>query len=107
MELTYKITFSMKASKDYQELVCQGYKDKVDLLLSELSVDPASPPSKRLKGRYSNLYSRILNSVDRIVHSLEHCAEGYDGVVNILRMCTDYQGILPAFLFRSRIPESR
>lgn len=58
MELTYKITFSMKASKDYQELVRQGNKDKVDLLLSELSVDPASPPPKRLKGRYSTISIR-------------------------------------------------
>ncbi len=100
MELTYKITFSKKVLKDYQELVRQGNKDKVDLILSELSIDPASPPSKRLKGRYSNLYSRLLNSVDRIVHSLdEQGAEGYYGVVNILRMRTHYQGILPAFLF--------
>ena len=45
MELTYKITFSMKASKDYQELVCQGYKDKVDYYSRNcLSIPPLRHP---------------------------------------------------------------
>lgn len=100
MELTYKITFSRKASKVYRELERQGYKDKVDSILAELSIDPISLPSKRLKGRYSHLYSRRLNAVDRIVYSIEEQGvEGYDGVVNVLRMRTHYDGILPAFIF--------
>ena len=49
MELTYKITFSRKASKDDRELERQGYKDKVDSILAELSIDPIFLPSKRLK----------------------------------------------------------
>ena len=49
MELTYKITFSRKASIVYRELERQGYKDKVDSILVELSIDPIFLPSKRLK----------------------------------------------------------
>lgn len=41
-----------------------------------------------------------MNAVDRIVYSIEEqWAEGYDGVVNVLRMCTHYDGILPALIF--------
>ena len=41
-----------------------------------------------------------MNAVDRIVYSIEaQGAEGYDGVVNVLRMRTHYDGILPAFIF--------
>ena len=49
MELIYKITFSKKASKDYRELERQGYKDKVDSILAEQSIDPIFLPFKRLK----------------------------------------------------------
>ena len=100
MELTYKVTLSKKASKDYRELERQSYKDKVDGILDELSKNPTSAPSKRLKGHYSNLYWRRLNAVDRIVYSIECLdVDGYEGVVNILRMRTHYEGVLPAFLF--------
>ena len=47
--MIYKITFSKKASKDYRELERQGYKDKVDSILVELSIDPIFLPFKRLK----------------------------------------------------------
>ena len=97
--MTYKITFSMKAAKDYKELERQGYKEKVDSILMEISVSPRSS-SKRLKGRYSNLYSDRLNAVDRIVYSIEDSPfEQYEDVINVLRMRTHYEGILPSFLF--------
>lgn len=47
--MIYKITFSKKALKDYRELERQGYKDKVDSILVELSIDPIFLPFKRLK----------------------------------------------------------
>ena len=41
-----------------------------------------------------------MNAVDRIVYSIECLdVDGYEGVVNILRMRTQYEGVLPAFLF--------
>lgn len=97
--MTYKVTFSKKASKDYRELERRGLKGKVDDILSDIAEHPLSPPSKRLKGRYDYLYSRRLNSADRIVYTIEDTPlDGYDGVVNVVRMRTHYQGIIPAFI---------
>lgn len=97
--MTYLVTFSKEAFKDYQELERRGLKDKVDAILGEISEQPGHPPSKRLRGRYDHLYSRRLSSVDRIVYAIEEMPqEGYDGVVNVLRMRTHYQGMIPAII---------
>ena len=100
--MTYLVTFSKKALKDYEELKRQGLKDKVDSILAEISNDPFSLPSKRLKGEVSDLYSRRLNRVDRIVYSVEEKPDEsfeLDGIINVVRMRTHYQGILPSFIF--------
>jgi len=95
----YQILLSKKAQKDRKELERSGMKEKVEQMLAELSEDPLSPPSKKLKGEASGLYSRRLNAVDRVVFEIDSSPDPkYDGVVRIVRMRTHYGGIVPLFL---------
>lgn len=95
----YKILLSKKAQKDRKELEKEGLWDKAEQILMEISKDPYSPPTKKLKGEAVGLYSRRLNATDRIVFNVED-SKGieYEGIIKIIRMRTHYKGIIPLFL---------
>lgn len=95
----YKILLSKKAQKDRKELEKEGLWDKAEQILTEISKDPYSPPTKKLKGEAAGLYSRRLNATDRIVFSVEDSdGNEYEGIVKIIRMRTHCKGIIPLFL---------
>ena len=97
--MTYLVRLSKKAQKDRKELERSGSKDKVEQILEELSKDPLSPPSKKLKGEASGLYSRRLNITDRAVFEIGNSSDPkYEGVVTVIRLRTHYKGIVPLFL---------
>jgi len=96
--LTYLVTLSKTASKHRDELVCQGYEDKVESILKTISESPFPPNSKALKGQAKGLYSVRVNIQDRIVFEIEpYEGEDYEGVINIISMRTHYKGVIPLF----------
>ena len=96
--MTYLVTLSRVASKHRDELVRQGYGDKVESVLKTLSINPYPPNSKALKGQAKGLYSVRVNIQDRIVFEIEpYDGKEYDGVINIISMRTHYKGIIPLF----------
>ena len=101
MELTYKVTFSKKASKDRKELIREGYEEKLNQIFSELAKNPLAPPSKPLRGEAAGLMSRRLNVKDRIVYEVKPIDDpSYDGEVVLIRLRTHYKGVIPLFLLR-------
>jgi Txe/YoeB family toxin of toxin-antitoxin system len=95
----YRVLLSRKAQKDRAELERSGLKDKVEQMLEELSKDPFSVPSKKLKGEAAGLYSRRLNITDRVVFEVKESSDPrYEGIVRVIRMRTRYKGIAPVFL---------
>jgi len=96
--LTYLVTLSKTASKHRDELVRQGYEDKVESILKTISESPFPPNSKALKGQAKGLYSVRVNIQDRIVFEIEpYEGEDYEGVINIISMRTHYKGVIPLF----------
>ena len=96
--MTYLVTLSKTASKHRDELVRQGYGDKVESILKTLSEDTFPPNSKALKGQAKGLYSVRVNIQDRVVFEIEpYEGEGYEGVISIISMRTHYKGIIPLF----------
>ncbi|MDR1691110.1 MAG: type II toxin-antitoxin system YoeB family toxin [Candidatus Methanoplasma sp.] len=95
----YRILLSKKAKKDLIELERAGSKERVEQMLLDLSEDPFSYPSKKLKGEATGLYSRRLNITDRVVFEIKESPDPkYEGEVRIIRMRTHYKGIVPIFL---------
>lgn len=96
--MTYLVTLSKIASKHRDELVRQGYGEKVESILKIISECPFPPNSKALKGQAKGLYSVRVNIQDRIVFEIEpYEGEDYEGVINIISMRTHYKGIIPLF----------
>lgn len=96
--MTYLVTLSKTASKHRDELVRQGYGDKVDSILKTISEAPLPPNSKDLKGQAKGLYSVRVNIQDRIVFEIEpYDGDEYEAVINIISMRTHYKGIVPLF----------
>ena len=73
--MTYRVLLSRVASKHREELIRQGYGDKVESIFRIISENPFPPNSKALKGQAKGLYSIRVNLQDRIVFEIEP----YDG----------------------------
>ena len=90
---------SRVASKHREELIRQGYGDKVESIFRIISENPFPPNSKALKGQAQGLYSIRVNLQDRIVFEIEpYDGDDYEGIINIISMRTHYKGILPVFM---------
>ncbi len=97
--MTYKVTFSKKASKDRKELIREGYEEKLNQIFSELAENPLAPPSKHLKNEAMGLLSRRLNLKDRIVYEVKPIDDpSYDGEVILIRLRAHHKGAIPLFL---------
>ena len=95
----YGVLLSKKAQKDRLELERSGLKEKVEQILEELSNDPLSSPTKKLKGDASGLYSRRLNIADKVVFEIrESIDQKYEGEIIIIRLRARYKGVVPLFL---------
>jgi Txe/YoeB family toxin of toxin-antitoxin system len=97
----YLVIFTRKGEKDLREVMSSDLREKAIRLLELLKDDPFSPipPYEKLKGRMKEYYSRRLNREHRLVYRiLPSNGPGYRGVVEIVRMKTHYEGIIPLFL---------
>ena len=96
----YLIKFSKNADRDKKLLKSAGLEKKAKLLLDIISEDPFKnpPPYESLVGNLSGFYSRRINIQHRLVYIVyaEQLMENnvsYEGIVQVARMWTHYEGI--------------
>jgi len=85
----WEIVYTHQALKDAKKISHAHLKDKVQVLLAILRVDPMqNPPSfEKLVGDLSGAYSRRIN----IKHRLVYQVYAKEKMVKILRMWTHYE----------------
>lgn len=84
--MSWHIKYSKQAVKDAKKLKAAGLKPKAEQILKSLMNGPSEPPTKKLAGDLSGLYSRRINIQHRIVFQLDKA----DEVIQVLRMWTHY-----------------
>lgn len=96
----YLVKFSKQAEKDKKLLKGAGLERKAKELLNILVVNPFQnpPPYEILVGNLSGFYSRRINLQHRLVYevyndSFVENAMEYEGMVQIARMWTHYDGM--------------
>ena len=96
----YLIKFSKNADKDKKFLKSAGLEKKAKLLLDIIAEDPfKNPPAyESLLGNLSGFYSRRINIQHRLVYIVyaEQLMENnvsYEGIIQVARMWTHYEGI--------------
>jgi Txe/YoeB family toxin of toxin-antitoxin system len=87
--VTWTLAYTRQAQKDAHKLAAAGLKDKAQLLLDLLKVNPfQNPPSyEKLVGDLAGAYSRRINIQHRLVYQVlekEH-------LVKVLRLWTHYE----------------
>ena len=87
--MTWRLVYSMQAQKDARKLASAGLKDKAQLLLNILKVNPfqSPPPFEKLVGDLAGAYSRRINIQHRLVYQVLQD----DQVVKVLRLWTHYE----------------
>jgi Txe/YoeB family toxin of toxin-antitoxin system len=97
----YLVIFTRKGEKYLREVMSSELRERAFDILTLLQDDPfsVSPPYEKLRGRMREYYSRRLNREHRVVYRILPSDDpAYKGVVEIIRMRTHYEGILPLFL---------
>ena len=61
---------SKRAQKDLEELVREGHREKVTVMLQRMEVDPFYPPYEKLSLNLSGKYSRRITIRDRLVYEI-------------------------------------
>lgn len=87
--MTWLLVYTKQAQKDARKLASAGLKDKAQILLEILAVNPfqTPPPYERVVGDLAGAYSRRIN----IQHRLVYQVLDRDRVVKILRLWTHYE----------------
>jgi len=96
----YLVIFTRKGEKDLREVMSSELREKAIHILTLLRADPfsVSLPYEKLKGRMKEYYSRRLNREHRVVYRILPSNDPkYKGIVEVVRMRTHYEGILPLF----------
>ena len=86
--VTWNLVFSKYALKDAKKLSAAGLKEKAQVLLGVLEVDPLQnpPPYEKLVGDLKGTYSRRINIQHRLVYEVFR----KEKTVRVLRMWTHY-----------------
>jgi Txe/YoeB family toxin of toxin-antitoxin system len=90
----YLVTVTKAAERDLMMLKDDNLNRKARELIKILENNPFRTPSpfKKLHGQASNMYSRRLNSKNRLVYEVRESPDReYAGIVNIVRMRTHYR----------------
>jgi toxin YoeB len=85
----WRVVFTRQAHRDARKLAHFGLKEKAQLLLDLLAVDPLRnpPPFERLVGDLAGAFSRRINVQQRLVYEvLER-----ERTVKVIRMWTHYE----------------
>ena len=87
--VTWNLVYSKYALKDAKKLSAAGLKDKAQVLLNILVVDPLQipPPYEKLVGDLKGTYSRRINIQHRLVYEVFR----KEKTVRVLRMWTHYE----------------
>jgi len=85
----WQIIFTRQAQKDAKKLNSSGLRDKAELLLEVIQIDPfcKPPPFEKLVGDLAGAYSRRINIQHRIVYQVIEP----ERIVKVLRMWTHYE----------------
>ena len=86
--MTWNLVFSKYALKDAKKLSAAGLREKAQILLDILEVDPLQnpPPFEKLVGDLKGAYSRRINIQHRLVYEIFR----KEKTVRVLRMWTHY-----------------
>ena len=86
--VTWNLVYSKYAMKDAKKLSAAGLRDKAQLILDILEVDPFKnpPPYEKLVGDLKGAYSRRINIQHRLVYEVFR----KEKTVRVLRMWTHY-----------------
>jgi len=87
--VTWRLAYTRQAQKDAPKLAAAGLKDKAQLLLGVLKVNPFQnpPPYEKLVGDLAGAYSRRINIQHRLVYQVLE----QEQVVKVLRLWTHYE----------------
>ena len=87
--MTWRLAYTRQAQRDAPKLAAAGLKDKAQLLLDVLKVNPFQnpPPYEELVGDLAAAYSRRINFQDRLVYQVLEKEQ----VVKVLRLWTHYE----------------
>jgi Txe/YoeB family toxin of toxin-antitoxin system len=87
--VTWNLVYSKYAVKDAKKLSAAGIRDKAQVLLNILEVEPFRnpPPYEKLVGDLQGAYSRRINIQHRLVYEVFR----KEKTVRILRMWTHYE----------------
>jgi len=85
----WPVRLTKRAAKDARNLSAAGLRDRAEILLSILRVDPfqSPPPYERLKGDMAGAYSRRINIQHRLVYEVREDIR----LVVVLRMWSHYE----------------
>lgn len=87
--MTWRLVYTRQAQKDARKLASAALKDKAQLLLNILKLNPfqSPPPFEKLVGDLAGAYSRRINIQHRLVYQVLQD----DQVVKVLRVWTHYE----------------
>jgi toxin YoeB len=87
--VSWRLFFTKTAQKDATKLVSAGLKDKAQILLGVLVVNPFQnpPPYEKLMGDLAGAYSRRVNIQHRLVYEVQE----KERIVKVLRMWSHYE----------------
>lgn len=87
--MTWRLVYAKQAQKDARKLASAGLKDKAQLLLDILAVNPFQTPApyEKLVGDLAGAYSRRINIQHRLVYEVLQS----DQTVKVLRLWTHYE----------------
>ena len=88
----YRIILSKDAQKDLEQLVREGYRDKIVSIFEKMESDPFYPPCEKPTLNLKGKYSRRINVKDRMVFEIRETDEG-EKAVHVLRMKGHHKGI--------------
>ena len=85
----WAVVFAKHAIKDAKKLSAAGLRDKAQMLLDVLAIDPFQnfPPDEKLVGDLEVAYSRRINIQHRLVYEVFK----QERTVRVLRMWTHYE----------------
>lgn len=85
----WRVVFTRQARRDARKLARSGLKEKAQLLLEILAVDPlrSQPPFEKLVGDLAGAFSRRINVQHRIVYEILD----RERTVKVIRMWTHYE----------------
>lgn len=87
--MTWNIVYSKYALKDAKKLSAAGLKDKEQVLLDVLEINPLQnpPPFEKLIGDLVGAYSRRINIQHRLIYEIFR----KEKTVRVLRMWSHYE----------------